>query len=315
MSIDILVIGLPALADDILTRQATERGWTLHRPGADGLAPPEIAQRIVAVAASGAVSVDARLIDALPALKIISVHAVGYDLTDVAHARSRGVVVTHTPDVLNDDVADMALLLALGTLRRLPAMDAYVRAGRWASEGPPPLSRRATGLKYGLLGLGRIGRAIAERLAPLAGEIAYHTRRPVGDAPWRHVPDLVELAGQVDVLVVIVPGGASTRGLVSAEVLDALGPNGVLINVARGEVVDQDALIAALASGRLGGAGLDVFADEPNVPQALIDSDRCVLAPHVASATVQTRQAMADLMIANLEAVLSGRPAVSPVPD
>ena len=315
MSIDILVIGLPALADDILTRQATERGWTLHRPGADGLAPPEIAQRIVAVAASGAVSVDARLIDALPALKIISVHAVGYDLTDVAHARSRGVVVTHTPDVLNDDVADMALLLALGTLRRLPAMDAYVRAGRWASEGPPPLSRRATGLKYGLLGLGRIGRAIAERLAPLAGEIAYHTRRPVADAPWRHVPDLVELAGQVDVLVVIVPGGASTRGLVSAEVLDALGPNGVLINVARGEVVDQDALIAALASGRLGGAGLDVFADEPNVPQALIDSERCVLAPHVASATVQTRQAMADLMIANLEAVLSGRPAVNPVPD
>ena len=142
MSIDILVIGLPALADDMLTHQAPDRGWTLHRPGPDGLPRPETAGRILAIAASGAVSVDARLIDALPALKIISVHAVGYDLTDVAHARSRGVVVTHTPDVLNDDVADLALLLALGTLRRLPAMDAYVRAGRWASEGPPPLSRR-----------------------------------------------------------------------------------------------------------------------------------------------------------------------------
>ncbi|WP_292019540.1 MULTISPECIES: NAD(P)-dependent oxidoreductase [unclassified Brevundimonas] len=315
MSIDILVIGLPALADDMLNRQAPERGWTLHRPGPDGLPAPEVAGRIVGVAASGAATVDARLIDALPALKIIAVHAVGYDLTDVAHARSRGVVVTHTPDVLNDDVADLALLLTLATLRRLPVMDAYVRTGRWASEGPPPLSRRASGLKYGLLGLGRIGRAIAERLAPLAGEIAYHTRRPVADAPWRHVPNLVDLAAQVDVLIVIVPGGASTRGLVSAEVLTALGPNGVLINVARGEVVDQDALVAALTSGRLGGAGLDVFADEPNAPQALIDSDRCVLTPHVASATVETRQAMAALMIANLEAVLSGRPPVSAVPD
>lgn len=315
MSIDILVIGLPALADDMLTRQAPDRDWTLHRPGPDGLPRPETAGRILAIAASGAVSVDARLIDALPALKIISVHAVGYDLTDVAHARSRGVVVTHTPDVLNDDVADLALLLVLGTLRRLPAMDAYVRAGRWASEGPPPLSRRAAGLRYGLLGLGRIGRAIAERLTPLAGEIAYHTRRPVADAPWRHVPDLVDLAAQVDVLVVIVPGGASTRGLVSSEVLKALGPDGVLVNVARGEVVDQDALVAALTSGALGGAGLDVFADEPNVPQALIDSDRCVLTPHVASATVQTREAMAELMIANLQAVLSDRPPISPVPD
>jgi lactate dehydrogenase-like 2-hydroxyacid dehydrogenase len=299
----------------MLTRQAPDRGWTLHRPGPDGLPRPETAGRILAIAASGAVSVDARLIDALPALKIISVHAVGYDLTDVAHARSRGVVVTHTPDVLNDDVADLALLLVLGTLRRLPAMDAYVRAGRWASEGPPPLSRRAAGLRYGLLGLGRIGRAIAERLAPLAGEIAYHTRRPVADASWRHVPDLVDLAAQVDVLVVIVPGGASTRGLVSSEVLKALGPDGVLVNVARGEVVDQDALVAALTSGALGGAGLDVFADEPNVPQALIDSDRCVLTPHVASATVQTREAMAELMIANLQAVLSDRPPISPVPD
>jgi hydroxypyruvate reductase len=314
MSIDILAIGLPALADQMLTGRAPALGWTLHRPGPDGLPPPEVADRITAVAASGAVPVDARLIDALPALKIISVHAVGYDLTDVAHARSRGVVVTHTPDVLNDDVADLAILLALSVLRRLTVLDAYVRAGRWASDGPPPLSRSATGLRYGVLGLGRIGQAIARRLEPFAGDIAYHTRRPVADAPWRHVPDLVELARSVDVLIVIVPGGDATRGLVSAEVMEALGSTGVLVNVARGEVVDQDALIEALAAGRLGGAGLDVFADEPNVPRALIDNDRCVLTPHVASATVETRNAMAELMMANLEAVLADRPPVTPVP-
>lgn len=314
MSIDILAIGLPALADQMLTGRAPALGWTLHRPGPDGLPPPEVADRITAIAASGAVPVDARLIDALPALKIISVHAVGYDLTDVVHARSRGVVVTHTPDVLNDDVADLAILLTLSVLRRLTVLDAYVRAGRWAGEGPPPLSRSATGLRYGVLGLGRIGQAIARRLEPFAGDIAYHTRRPVADAPWRHVPDLVELARSVDVLIVIVPGGDATRGLVSAEVMEALGPTGVLVNVARGEVVDQDALIEALASGRLGAAGLDVFADEPSVPQALIDSDRCVLTPHVASATVETRNAMAELMMANLEAVLAERPPVTPVP-
>jgi len=313
MSIDILAIGLPALADQMLTERASALGWTLHRPGPDGLPSPEVADRIAAIAASGAVPVDARLIDALPALKIISVHAVGYDLTDVAHARLRGVVVTHTPDVLNDDVADLAILLALSVLRRLTVLDAYVRAGRWASEGPPPLSRSATGLRYGVLGLGRIGQAIARRLEPFAGDIAYHTRRPVADALWRHVPDLVELARSVDVLIVIVPGGDATRGLVSAEVMEALGPTGVLVNVARGEVVDQDALIEALASGRLGGAGLDVFADEPNAPQALIDSERCVLTPHVASATVETRNAMAELMMANLDAVLTDRPPVTPV--
>lgn len=315
MSHDILAIGLPGLADDLLTRRAPSLGWTVHRPGPDGLPAPDAAERITAIAAAGSSPVDARLIDALPNLKIISVHAVGYDLVDLAHARSSGIVVTHTPDVLNDDVADMALLLTLATLRRLPAMDAYVRAGRWAEEGPPPLSRTASGLRYGLLGLGRIGQAIASRLAPFAGKIAYHTRNPVAGAPWRHEPRLVDLAASVDVLIVIVPGGAATRGLVSAEILEALGPTGVLINVARGEVVDQTALVEALTHGRLGGAGLDVFVDEPNVPQALIDSDRCVLAPHVASATIETRTAMAERMIANLQAVFAGKPPVSPVPD
>ena len=315
MSIDILVLGVPALAERLLEQRAADRGWTLHRPGSDGLAPAEVAGRIVAVAASGGWPVDARLIDALPALKIVAVHAVGYDLVDVAHAQARGVVVTHTPAVLDDDVADVALGLVLSVLRGLPAADAYVRAGRWPGEGSPPLRRSASGLRYGVLGLGRIGTAIARRLAPLAGSLAYHTRRPVEDAPWRHEPDLLALARDVDVLVVAVPGGDATRGLVSAEVIEALGPQGVLINIARGEVVDQAALIAALREGRLGGAGLDVFDGEPHVPQALIDSDRTVLTPHMASATVEARTAMADLMIANLEAVLSGDAALTPVPS
>ena len=209
----------------------------------------------------------------------------------------------------------MALGLVLSVLRGLPAADAYVRARRWPSEGSLPLRRSASGLRYGVLGLGRIGTAIARRLAPLARSLAYHTRRPVEGAPWRHEPDLLALARDVDVLVVAVPGGDATRGLVSAEVIEALGPQGVLINIARGEVVDQAALIAALREGRLGGAGLDVFDGEPHVPQALIDSDRTVLTPHMASATVEARTAMADLMIANLEAVLSGDAALTPVPS
>ena len=315
MSIDILVLGVPALAERLLEQRAADRGWTLHRPESDGLAPAEVAGRIVAVAASGGWPVDARLIDALPALKIVAVHAVGYDLVDVAHAQARGVVVTHTPEVLDDDVADVALGLVLSVLRGLPAADAYVRARRWPSEGSLPLRRSASGLRYGVLGLGRIGTAIARRLAPLARSLAYHTRRPVEGAPWRHEPDLLALARDVDVLVVAVPGGDATRGLVSAEVIQALGPQGVLINIARGEVVDQAALIAALREGRLGGAGLDVFDGEPHVPQALIDSDRTVLTPHMASATVEARTAMADLMIANLEAVLSGDAALTPVPS
>jgi hydroxypyruvate reductase len=314
MSIDILVLGVPALAEQLLQQRAAEHGWTLHRPGSDDPPPAEIAGRIVAVAASGGWTLDARLIDTLPALKIVAVHAVGYDLVDVAHARARGVVVAHTPQVMDDDVADVALGLVLSVLRGLTAADAYVRAGRWPGEGSLPLRRSASGLRYGVLGLGRIGTAIARRLSPLAGSIAYHTRRPVEDAPWRHEPDLLALARDVDVLVVAVPGGDATRGLVSAEVIEALGPQGVLINIARGEVVDQPALITALQEGRLGGAGLDVFDGEPEVPQALIDSDRTVLTPHMASATVEARTAMAELMIANLEAVLEGGAAPTPVP-
>jgi len=305
----ILVLpGLPELAAE----QLKTGSWTLHGPATDGSQPTDVP--IGAIVASGGTAVPNSLIDTLPELKIIAVHGVGYDRVDVAHARSRGVIVTNTPDVLSADVADLAVALTLSTLRRLPAAERWLRAGHWAAGGKFPLGRSATGLRYGILGLGRIGREIARRLEPFAGEIAYHNRRPVPDVQWRHAADPVALAASVDVLIVAVPGGAATQRLVDAPVLAALGPDGVLINIARGEVVDEDALIAALGEGRLGGAGLDVFAHEPQVPQALIDSDRCVLTPHIGSATVEARTAMAQLMITNLEAVLTGREPLTPVP-
>lgn len=307
----------PVLAASGLTAQTTEAltaaGFDILGPYASPDAiPSEVAASVQAVAGSGRIGAD--LIDALPALKVISVHGVGYDGVDVAHATARGVIVTHTPDVLSDDVADLALGLTLAGLRRIGAGDRYVRAGQWGKT-PFALGRTATGLAYGLVGFGRIGRAVANRLRPLAGSIAYTTRRPVADAPYPHIPDLIELARISDVLIVTVPGGASTRGLISAEVMAALGPQGLLVNVARGEVVDQTALIAALDSGALGGAALDVFDGEPEVPQALMTSDACVLTPHIGSATFETRRAMADLLVANLAAVLNGRRPPAPVPE
>ncbi|NBW10678.1 MAG: 2-hydroxyacid dehydrogenase [Caulobacteraceae bacterium] len=305
------ILVLPGLPDLALERLQTGP-WILHAPETDGAPPSGVS--IAAIVASGGTAVPNGLIDALPDLKIIAVHGVGYDKVDVAHARSRGVVVTHTPDVLSADVADLALALTLSTLRRLPAAERWLRAGDWAAGGKFPLARSATGLRYGVLGLGRIGREIARRLEPFAGEIGYHSRHPVPDVPWRHAPDPVALAAAVDVLIVAVPGGPATRGLVDNRVLEALGPDGVLINIARGEVVDEPALIAALTEGRLGGAGLDVFAHEPEVPQALLDSDRCVLAPHIGSATAEARTAMAELVIANLRAALAGEAPSTAVP-
>lgn len=294
--------GLPAL----MTQALASSGLAVR--GLDGPA-----EEIGALVVSGGVRLDTAFVDSLPNLKLIAVHGVGYDGVNVAHATGRGVAVTNTPDVLTDDVADLALGLILSVLRGLPAAERMLRAGEWAAGGRAPLTRRATGLRYGVLGLGRIGRAIAARLAPFAGEIAYHSRSPVEGVSYRYAPDPVALAGSVDVLVVATPGGAGTRGLVDAAVLEALGPDGVLINIARGEVVDQPALVAALDSGGLGAAGLDVFEGEPAVPRGLLDHPRCVLTPHVGSATVEARTAMADLVIANLKAGLAGEPLLTPV--
>lgn len=305
-----LVLLAPGLPDSLLTPL---RASGLSLQTLDGAPALEQAEAACAYVVFGGSPASAALIDSLPNLKIIAVHGVGYDGVDVEHARSRGVVVTNTPDVLTEDVADLALALTLNTLRALPMVEHHLRSGRWAAGERAPLTRRASARRYGVLGLGRIGAAIARRLEPLGGSIAYHSRRPVAGAPYAYYDSARSLAEAVDVLIIATPGGPTTDRLVDAEVLAALGPDGVLINIARGGVVDEDALIAALTENRLFGAGLDVFAHEPRVPQALLDHPRCVLTPHVGSATVETRAAMAGLVVENLLVVLSGQPAITPV--
>jgi hydroxypyruvate reductase len=274
-----------------------------------------IAPRIRGVAASGESRFKAELMAQLPALEIVSVMGVGYDGVDVAAAKAKGAVVTHTPDVLNDDVADLAIGLMLCAARQLPAADRWVRSGDWAAKGAMPLARKMSGARLGVLGMGRIGQAIAQRAQAFGMSIAYHTRTPKPELPHRYVPTLVKLAAESDFLVVITPGGAGTRQIVNAEVLAALGTKGILVNVARGSVVDEAALIDALQRGVIAGAGLDVFENEPNVPEALRAMPHVVLAPHVGSATDATRAAMADLATANLEAHFAGQPVKTPVPE
>jgi hydroxypyruvate reductase len=256
---------------------------------------------------------DAATMDALPKTRVIAHCGVGYDGVDVAAATARGIKVSNTPDVLSDEVADFAVGLTLATLRRIPQADRYVREGRWEREGSMAFTERMWGRKLGILGLGRIGIEIAKRCEPFKMDIAYHSRS-AKDVPYRYYASLQEMARDVDILIAIVPGGAETKHLVDREILDALGPDGTLINVARGSVVDEKALIAALAEGRLGAAGLDVFADEPHVPQALKDmKENVVLQPHQASATHETRLAMGRLVLQNLLAGVAGKPLVTPV--
>lgn len=255
----------------------------------------------------------AELMDALPNAKVIAHHGVGYDGVDVAAATERGIKVSNTPDVLSDEVADFAVALMLATCRRIPQGDRYVRKGRWEREGDMAFTQRVWGRKVGILGLGRIGQEIADRCAAFKMDIRYHTRSR-RDVPYTYSSSLTEMAREVDILIAIVPGGAATKHLVNREVLDALGPTGVLINVARGSVVDEEALIAALQDGRLGAAGLDVFAEEPKVPQALKDmTGNVVLQPHQASATHETRLAMGRLVMDNLKAGIAGQPLLTPV--
>ncbi len=277
----------------------------------------KVAPLVRGVAASGDSKVSAELIAALPALEIISVMGVGYDGVDVAAAKARGAVVTHTPDVLNDDVADLAIGLMLSAARQLPAADRWVRSGQWL-QGNMPLARKMSGARLGIVGMGRIGQAIAQRALAFGMSVAYTARSAKPALPFAFHPNATALAAAVDFLVLITPGGAGTRHLVTAEVLQALGQGrgqGILVNVARGSVVDEAALIDALERGVIAGAGLDVFEDEPRVPQRLLALPQVVLTPHIGSATGQTRQAMADLALANLQAHFAGRPLPSPVPE
>lgn len=285
-----------------------------HRPvDIDSAEFAKLAPTIQAVAAQGETVLRADLIERLPALKLISVMGVGYDGIDVAAAKAKGVVVTHTPNVLNDDVADLALGLMIATSRQLCAADRYVRGGSWPS-GPMPLARKMSGARVGIVGMGRIGQAIAHRAQAFGMSIAY-TSRSAKPVPYRYVPSSLALAAEVDFLVIITPGGASTLKMIDAQVLAALGKKGILINVARGSVVDESALIDALENGVIAGAGLDVFESEPTVPERLRALPHVVLTPHIGSATAHTRGAMADLAVANLRAHFDGKPLLTPVPE
>lgn len=277
-------------------------------------APSEQLARVRGAAVSG--RFPASLIERLPKLEMIGSFGVGYDGVDVSAAAARGIIVTHTPDVLNDEVADTTIALLLNTVRQFHFAERYLREGRWEREGAFPLSPLSLkGRKVGLHGLGRIGMEIASRLAPFKVEIAYHTRRPRDDVSYAYHDSLLGLAKAVDILISIVPSTPQTNGAINAEVLSALGSNGVLINVGRGTTVDQPALIAALQNGTIAAAGLDVFASEPHVPQALIDLPNVSLLPHVASASVPTRDAMADLVADNVISWFdTGRP-LTPVPE
>jgi len=272
----------------------------------------ERAGRIRGLATTGFVGASAALMDALPKLEIISCFGVGVDAIDLAAAAQRKIIVTNTPEVLNDDVADLALALMLAASRRIAAGDRFVREGKWLKDNLP-LAAKMSGKRLGILGLGRIGRAIARRAEAFDMPVAYHNRKPVVDAPYPYHADLVSLARESDFLVAICPGGAATRHIVNEAVMRALGPKGILVNVARGSVVDEQALVKCLQEGALGGAGLDVFEDEPKVPEALFAMDNVVLAPHVGSATHETRNAMGALTVDNLIVHFAGKPVLTPV--
>ena len=302
----------PSLAQTLADDYAA---WALPEATADREAfLAEHGAEVTAVVTSGRTGVDAALMAALPNLGAVVNFGVGYDTTDIDAAAARGVGVSNTPDVLTDCVADTAVGLMIDTLRQFSASDRYVRAGRWPVDGNYPLTRQVSNTGVGIIGLGRIGKAIALRLSAFGCSISYHNRHRLPDSPYTYAASPAELAKGVDVLIVAAAGGDGTRGLVDREVLDALGSEGYLINIARGSVVDQDALVAALVNGRLAGAGLDVFADEPQVPAELLGLDNVVLLPHVASGTVQTRAAMEALTLRNLDSVLATGELVTPVP-
>lgn len=272
---------------------------------------PAQARDVQIVVTSGAVGISAAQMRQVPDLRLIAVNGVGVDAIDLAEARRRGIAITTTPDVLSMSVAEMALGLALATGRRIAQGDAFVRRGEWAEGGKLALGRSVLTRKAGILGYGRIGRQLADLLRGMGMEVFYTARSPKADSPDRFCPDATSLAAACDILFVTAAGGVETRGLVDATVLRELGRDGIVINVARGPVVDAQALAAALHQGDIAGAGLDVFDDEPNVPQALIDAPNCVLAPHIGSATQEARRAMASLVLDNIAAFVAGQPLPS----
>lgn len=313
---DILMTGpMMRLIDDGITARFTVH--RLHQAADREALLAEVAPRIRAIAAASHIPVDAALIDRLPNLEIVANFGVGYDSVDAAHAGRRGVIVTNTPDVLTDEVADTALGLLLMTVRELSAAERWLRAGLWVEKGAYPLTRTTLrDRRVGIVGFGRIGRAIAERVEAFGlAPCVYHNRREVEGERRRWYPDLIAMARDVDTLISVLPGGAATRHLIGGEVLAALGPTGVLINIGRGSVVDEAALVAALDAGTIASAGLDVFETEPCFPKGLVAHDRVVLLPHVGSASHHTRDRMGQLVVDNLATWFAeGRP-LTPVAE
>ena len=274
----------------------------------------EIGPRIRGILASGIRGPQADLIGRLDQLEIIASFSVGFDATDVATAQRRGVIVTHTPEVLTGDVADLAMAFILMAPRRIGEAERFLRTGSWRHRRMD-LGTTVKGQRLGILGLGRIGKAVARRAVVFGIHVNYHDIKPMGDLPYRSYPSILDLAEASDMLLVACEGGAATRGLVDTKVLEALGPNGFLINTARGTIVDQSALITALKDGRIAGAALDVFDGEPRVPAELMEMDNVVLTPHIASSTHETRRAMGDLVYDNIRAHFDGKPVLTPVPS
>lgn len=271
-------------------------------------------EKFTAILTDGHWGVPDAVRSACPNVKVVSSYGVGYDNIDADGMAKDGILVAHTPDVLNNEVADTAVMLWLAVSRNLLGADAWARSGDWQEKGAFPLTRSVRDRTVGILGLGRIGQTIAEMVEAFDAKVLYHTRSKK-DVPQTYCDDLVDMAKKSDVLIVITPGGSSTKHLINAEVLEALGPDGILINVARGSVVDESALVAALEAGKIGGAGLDVFEAEPNIPDVLKRMSNVVLLPHVGSATVETRQAMGDLTCANLSQFLKDGTVQTPIPE
>ncbi len=294
------------------------KGFNIHElgtaPDRDAFLASVAGIRALAVT-SPVMPIGDALFSRLPKLEIISSFGVGYDHIDANAAGQRGIVVTHTPDVLTEEVADTTLGLLLCTVRELPQAERYLRAGRWP-KGNYPLSRATLrDRSVGLVGMGRIGAAIARRLEAFGVPVVYHTRHERPELAYRHYAKLIDMARDVDTLIVIVPGGAATKNMIDATVLEALGPEGILINVARGSVVDEPALIAALRERKILAAGLDVFAREPEVPKELLAMENVVLLPHLGSASVHTREKMDQLLVDNILAWAAGKPPLTPVPE
>jgi lactate dehydrogenase-like 2-hydroxyacid dehydrogenase len=295
-----------------------EAGCTLHKVAAapDGDAFMSAHTDIRAIACSATTErVPSDLMARFPKLQIVSSFGVGYDHMDVKWAAEHGVILTNTPNVLTEEVADTALGLLLCTVREFPQADRYLRAGKWRERDYPLTKASLRNRTVGLVGMGAIGQAIAGRLDAMQVPVVYHTRQPRRELPYRHYANLLDMARAVDILLAIVPGGAGTRNMINAEVLDALGPDGILINMARGSVVDEPALIKALKENRIMSAGLDVYAKEPDVPQDLIAMENVVLFPHLGSASVCTREKMDQLVVDNILAWAAGKPPLTPVAE